>query len=73
MTPEDQLIEAARHDQAESLTLEQSQTLYRAVAKVVILGAEKGVTITKMIELLKSGLTVAELLEYLRCKTGGTA
>ena len=56
-------------DQAESLAPSEKQGLQRAVAKIVAFGAESGVTPDQMIELLKSGLTVAELLEYLAART----
>ena len=52
-----------------SLTLAERQVLERAVAKVVLLGEYAGVSIDQMILLLGSGLTVAELVEYVvgRC------
>ena len=52
-------------DELSPLTSEQKQTLERAVEKVVVLAAGVGVSADQMIELLKSGLTVRELLEYL--------
>jgi hypothetical protein len=52
-------------DELAPLTSEQKQTLERAVEKVVVLAARVGVSADQMIELLKSGLTVRELLEYL--------
>lgn len=52
-------------DELSPLTSEQKQTLERAVEKVVVLAAGVGVSADEMIELLKSGLTVRELLEYL--------
>ena len=60
-------------DQAEPLTLEQKEALQRAVAKVVRLGAQVGVSADQMIQLLESGLTVGELLEYLAARTGEVA
>ena len=73
MTPEEQLVEAASSDPFESLTLAQKETLQQAVAKIVIVGAQKGVTIDHMIELLKAGLTVSELLDYLKAQTSEIA
>jgi hypothetical protein len=60
-------------DESESLTLAQKEALQRAVVKVVALGARVGVSADQMIELLKSGLTVRELLEYLAGRTGEVA
>ncbi len=70
MTTELRLSSAARHDPTESLTLAQKEALQRAVAKVVALGAQVGVSADQMILLLQSGLTVGELLEYLAARTG---
>ncbi|MGA3104423.1 MAG: hypothetical protein ABSD53_08085 [Terriglobales bacterium] len=70
MTPEQHLLEAASHNQFESLTAAQKETLQQAVAKVVSIAAGKGITIEAMIELLRSGLTVSELLTYLATQTG---
>jgi hypothetical protein len=52
-----------------SLTLAERQVLERAVAKFVLLGEHAGVSVDQMILLLGSGLTVAELVEYVvdRC------
>jgi len=57
-------------DSFESLTLAQRQILERAVAKIVLLGQQAGVSIDQMILLLRSGLTVGELLEYLADRNG---
>jgi hypothetical protein len=73
MTPEQQLVEAASPDPLESLSLVQKETLQQAVAKIVVVGAQKGVTIDQMIELLKAGLTVSELLEYVGARSGDIA
>jgi hypothetical protein len=54
----------------EPLTTAQEETLRRAVAKVVELGAQTGVTTDEMIYLLDSGLNVGELLEYLAARSG---
>lgn len=50
---------------AEPLSFEQMEVLERAVAKIVLIGDQVGVTCDQMILLLQSGLTVGELLEYL--------
>jgi hypothetical protein len=57
-------------DPAESLTPEQKEALQRSVAKIVEAGAQVGVNADQMIQLLRSGLTVRELLEYLDARTG---
>lgn len=67
------LLAAASHDPVESLTPAQKEALQRAVAKIVALGAQTGVTPDEMIQLLKSGLTVGELLEYLASRSGEVA
>lgn len=41
------------------------EVLERAVAKLVLIGEQVGVSTSDMIALLESGLTVAELLEFL--------
>jgi hypothetical protein len=46
----------------------QKDALQRAVNKVVASGERVGVSADEMIELLKSGLTVGELLEYLAAR-----
>ncbi len=73
MTTELRLFSAASHDPTEPLTLAQTEALQRAVAKVVALGAQVGVSADQMILLLQSGLTVGELLEYLAARTGEVA
>ncbi|HUB01347.1 MAG TPA: hypothetical protein VL983_01630 [Terriglobales bacterium] len=57
----------------EPLTIYQQQVLERAVAKLVVLGERIGVSTEEMIQLLKAGLTVGELLEYLMSRTGEVA
>lgn len=57
-------------DQSEPLTSAQKEALQRAVVKVVALAEQVGITADEMIELLKSGLTVRELLEYLSARSG---
>ena len=47
----------------------QKDALRRAVIKVVASGERVGVSAGEMIELLKSGLTVGELLQYLAART----
>ena len=49
---------------AEPLEPEQREALGHAVAKIVALGAQAGVSPDQMIVLLRSGLTVRELLDY---------
>jgi thiamine pyrophosphokinase len=73
MTIERQLTAAMSRDQGEPLTLAQKEALQRAVAKVVALGAQVGVSADQMIQLLQSGLTVGELLEYLAARAGEVA
>jgi hypothetical protein len=58
-------LSAANRSSAESLSSAQKEILQRAVSKIVALAAEVGVSPDQMIELLQSGLTVGELLEYL--------
>jgi hypothetical protein len=55
------------------LSLAQKEALQRAVAKIVALGAQAGVTTDQMIQLLHSGLTVGELLEFLAARSGEVA
>ena len=73
MATEQHLLAALSHDPVEPLTAAQEETLRRAVAKVVELGAQTGVTTDEMIHLLDSGLSVAELLEYLAARSGEIA
>ena len=53
----------------EALTLTQKETLQRAVAKIVALGGQVGVSAEQMIDLLELGLTIGELLDYLRARS----
>ncbi len=64
---------AMSRDRGEPLTPAQRETLQRAVAKIVALGAKTGVSADQMIRLLESGLTVGQLLEYLAARTGEVA
>jgi hypothetical protein len=73
MTVEPDLTTAMSRDLTEPLTLAQKEALERAVAKVVALGAQVGVSADQMIVLLESGLTVGELLDYLAARTGEVA
>jgi hypothetical protein len=73
MTTERDLTAALSHDLTEPLTLPQREALERAVVKIVALGAKVGVSVDQMIELLKSGLTVGELLDYLAARSGEAA
>ncbi len=57
-------------DLAESLNIGQQEVLERAVGKMVLLGKQVGVSLEQMIQLLESGLTVVELLEYLAARNG---
>jgi hypothetical protein len=59
-------------DPADTLTSAQREVLQRAVGKIVAAGLEVGVTADQMIELLRSGLTVDELLEFLTAQCAGT-
>jgi len=59
MTIEPHLNAAPNHDLGDPLSLAQKEALQRAVAKIVALGAQAGVTTDQMIQLLHSGLTVA--------------
>ncbi|MGB8013810.1 MAG: hypothetical protein WCF68_19515 [Terriglobales bacterium] len=73
MTTELHVPADVSHDATESLTPEQKEALQRAVAKIVALGAQAGVSADQMILLLRSGLTVRELLEYLAACSGEVA
>jgi hypothetical protein len=73
VTIEQDLTAAMSGDRGEPLTAAQKETLRRAVAKIVALGAKTGVSADRMIRLLESGLTVGQLLEYLAARTGEVA
>ena len=66
-------IASPAYDSSDPLTLPQMAVLERAVAKVVLLGEQVGVSTDQMIFLLNSGLTVGELLEYLAMRAGNAA
>ena len=57
-------------DLTESPNIGEQEVLERAVAKLVLLGKQVGVSPDQMILLLESGLTVVELLEYLAARHG---
>jgi len=63
----------ATYDSSEPMTLPQKAVLERAVAKVILLGEQGGVTTDQMILLLNSGLTVEELLDYLAMRAAESA
>ena len=54
----------ARCDSPVPGSLQGSEVLERAVAKIILVGAEVGVGTDQMIELLDAGMTVEELLGY---------
>jgi len=58
---------------SDPMTLPQKAVLERAVAKVILLGEQVGVSTDQMIFLLNSGLTVGELLDYLAMRAGNAA
>ena len=70
MATEFDLTAALSCDLAEPLTPAQKRALERSVAKIVTLGAQVGVSSEQMVILLKSGLTVGELLDYLSARVG---
>ena len=73
MATEQHLLAALSHGPAEARSPLQEETLRRAVAKVIELGAQSGVTVDEMIHLLNSGLNVSELLECLAARSGEVA
>lgn len=73
MATEQHSLGGISQGRVEPLTTAQEETLRRAVAKVVELGAQTGVTADEMIYLLDSGLNVGELLEYLAARSGEVA
>ena len=58
-------FENSTPDLLDSLSIGHQGVLERAVSKLVVLGQQVGVSTDQMIQLLESGLSVAELLEYL--------
>ena len=63
----------ASSDTSNPLTLEQREALERALAKMVLVGAQAGVSTDQMIELLESGMSVRKLLEYVLTLAGDVA
>jgi hypothetical protein len=60
-------------DSSDPLSTERREALEGALAKVVLLGAQVGVSTDQMIMLLNSGMTVTELLEYVLTSEGDDA
>ena len=58
-------FENSTPDLLDSLSIGDQGVLEQAVGKLVVLGQQVGVSTDQMIQLLESGLSVAELLEYL--------
>jgi hypothetical protein len=73
MATEQHSLAALSRGPDEPLTPAQKETLRRAVAKVIELGAQTGVTTDEMIYLLDAGLNVGELLQYLAARSGEVA
>ena len=63
----------ASYGSSNPITLGENEVLARAVAKIILLGEQVGVSTDQMILLLDSGLTVSELLEYLVTRAGSAA
>jgi hypothetical protein len=57
-----------RPDVTESQSLGEQEVLERAIAKLVLLGKQVGVSADQMIVLLESGLTMVELVECLAAR-----
>ena len=70
---EPRFVRETSRDSSDPLTLQEKEVLERAVAKIIGLGQQVGVSADEMINLLQSGLTVRELLEYLLSRTGDAA
>ncbi len=73
MPTETRLPSAAHYDPTELFTTAQKETLQRAVAKMVALGQQLGVSVDQMILLLERGMSVCELLDYLAARKGEVA
>ncbi|MGA7574865.1 MAG: hypothetical protein WBV31_07635 [Terriglobales bacterium] len=73
MISETHLPAVIGRDRGHPLSSAQKDALQRAVGKIVALGAQVGVSAEQMIQLLRSGLTVRELLEYLTARNGEVA
>ena len=64
-----QPVTVAQMGKASEPSTPRKDALRRAVIEVLASGERVGVSADEMIELLKSGLTVGELLEYLAART----
>jgi hypothetical protein len=74
MPTELHLPSALGNDSADSLSpAQQEEALQRGVAKIIAVGEKVGVSAEQMVELLRQGLTVRELLEYLEARSGDVA
>ena len=73
MNTERKIFAAASREPEKILTPAQRKALQQAVAKVVALGETVGVSPDEMIQMLHSGLTVGELLQYLSTRAGEVA
>jgi hypothetical protein len=58
-------------DLAESPNYAQQEVLEQAIAKLILLGKQVGVSADRMIQMLESGFTVAELVVYLAVASEG--
>ena len=59
------LISNESSSSQDPLTIEQRQILEGALAKIVLMGEQVGVSADQMIKLLDAGMTVRELLEFI--------
>lgn len=62
------LISNESSSSQDPLTLEQRQILEGALAKIVLIGEQVGVSADQMIKLLDAGMTVRELLEFIAAR-----
>ncbi len=69
MTTELHPFAALGNDAADSLGPPQQEALQRGVAKIIALGEQVGVSAEQMVELLRQGLPVRELFEYLEARS----
>ncbi len=69
--PMEEVHPAANADLVESPTYAQPEILEQAIAKLVLLGKQVGVSADQMIQLLESGFTVGELVVYLAALSAG--
>jgi hypothetical protein len=63
-------VSGAECDTSRPPAFGENEVLERAVAKVILLGEQGGISADEMILLLDSGLTVSELLEYVVTRAG---